>query len=61
MNIIKYFLRDETGMELSEYAVAAGLIALAVSAAFTSLGTQINKTINVLTDSIPTTGKPIAN
>ena len=28
--MIKQFLRDETGLELSEYAVAAALIALAV-------------------------------
>lgn len=60
MNIIKYFFKDETGMELPEYAVVAGLIALALTAAFTSLGTQINKTINVLSERIVTTGDPVA-
>ena len=32
--MIKNFLRDETGLELSEYAVAAALIALAVVGVF---------------------------
>lgn len=54
MNTIKNFLNDETGLELSEYAVAAGLIALAVVAAFTALGTQIGVAINALTGKIRT-------
>ncbi|MFN0111712.1 MAG: Flp family type IVb pilin [Blastocatellia bacterium] len=41
MNPIKTWLADETGMELSEYAVAAALITLAIIAAFTNLGTAI--------------------
>jgi len=32
--MIKNFLRDETGLELSEYAVAAALIAIAVVGVF---------------------------
>ena len=39
--MIKRFLRDETGLELSEYAVAAALVALACVAAFRPLGTNI--------------------
>ena len=39
--MIKRFFRDETGLELSEYAVAAALIALACVAAFQLLGTNI--------------------
>jgi hypothetical protein len=35
---MKNFLLDETGLELSEYAVAAALVALAVAAAFTGTG-----------------------
>ena len=35
------FLKDETGLELSEYAVAAALVAMAVVAAFTALGDAI--------------------
>jgi Flp pilus assembly pilin Flp len=38
---MKTFVFDETGLELSEYAVAAALVALAVAAAFTALGDAI--------------------
>ena len=40
--MIKKFFRDETGLELSEYAVAAALVAIAVVGAFTALGTAIS-------------------
>ncbi|WP_137804569.1 Flp family type IVb pilin [Pseudomonas sp. G(2018)] len=35
------FVRDEDGLTIVEYAVAGGLITLAVAAGFTSLGTAI--------------------
>ena len=35
------FFKDETGLELSEYAVAAALVAVAAVAAFTLLGNNI--------------------
>lgn len=50
--MIKRFLRDETGLELSEYAVAAALVALAVVAAFKTLGTTIDTKIDSLVDGI---------
>jgi pilus assembly protein Flp/PilA len=46
--MIKNFLQDETGLELSEYAVAAALIALGCVTAFTSLGGAIKGKINTL-------------
>ena len=46
--MIKRFLRDETGLELSEYAVAAALVALAAVAAFQLLGVNIALKINEL-------------
>jgi pilus assembly protein Flp/PilA len=46
------FLRDETGLELSEYAIAAALISLAVLAAFTTLGGNIKTVINNLAGKI---------
>ena len=49
--MIKRFLRDETGLELSEYAVAAALIALAVITAFSALGTNIGTKITSLANS----------
>ena len=50
--MIKNFLRDETGLELSEYAVAAALVAMAVVAAFTALGGAISGRINSLASTI---------
>jgi Flp pilus assembly pilin Flp len=49
MKVIKQFLRDETGMEFSEYVVAATLITLAVIAIFTEVGTAIKIRIDTLT------------
>ena len=40
--MFKQFLKDETGLELSEYAVAAALIAVAVAGVFTALGDAIS-------------------
>lgn len=46
--MLKKFLRDESGLELSEYAVAAALIAIAVVGAFTALGGAITDKITEL-------------
>jgi pilus assembly protein Flp/PilA len=46
--MFRKFLKDETGLELSEYAVAAALVALAAVAAFQLLGTNIAARINTL-------------
>jgi pilus assembly protein Flp/PilA len=51
-NMIKRFFRDETGLELSEYAVAAALIALATVAAFQLLGTNITGKITSLANTV---------
>ena len=45
---MKKFLKDETGLELSEYAVAAALVAIAVAGAFSALGDGIAVRINQL-------------
>lgn len=50
--MIKRFFRDETGLELSEYAVAAALVAIAVVGAFTALGTAISSKVNTLAATI---------
>ncbi len=50
--MIKKFLRDETGLELSEYAVAAALVAIAVVGAFQLLGGAITTKIGELTTAI---------
>ena len=50
--MLKKFLKDETGLELSEYAVAAALVALAAVAAFQLLGTNIGIKIDELANKI---------
>ena len=48
MNKLKIFLKDESGLELSEYAVAAALIVAGLVAAFTDLGSTIKGKIEAL-------------
>jgi Flp pilus assembly pilin Flp len=50
--MIKKFFSDDTGLELSEYAVAAALIALATVAAFQLLGTSITSKITDLANNV---------
>lgn len=46
--MFKRFLLDETGLELTEYAMAAALVTLAVVASITALGTNITSVIGNL-------------
>ena len=50
--MIRTFFADESGLELSEYAVAAALVTLAALVAFTTLGTNIGAKIQGLADKI---------
>jgi pilus assembly protein Flp/PilA len=50
--MLKRFMKDETGLELSEYAVAAALVALAAVLAFQTLGGAISTKINDLATKI---------
>jgi len=50
--MIKKFLTDESGLELSEYAVAAALVTLAVMGAFTAVGASIHGVIENLASAI---------
>jgi Flp pilus assembly pilin Flp len=52
MNRIKNFFANESGLELSEYAVAAALIAVACVVAFTALSSAIGSAIDELTTTI---------
>lgn len=47
-SMFRKFLKDESGLELSEYAVAAALVAVAAVLAFQTLGTQIGARISTL-------------
>jgi pilus assembly protein Flp/PilA len=46
------FFKEEDGLTTVEYAVAGALVAAAVVAAFTALGTQVGAVIEGLTVSI---------
>jgi len=41
-------MRDEEGLTVVEYAIAGGLVGLAVITAFTNLGTQVARIINAI-------------
>jgi Flp pilus assembly pilin Flp len=49
---VEKFLRCETGLELSEYAVAAALITVAIAIALATLGNAITDKINTLANQI---------
>lgn len=42
------FIREEEGLTVVEYAIAGGLIGLAVATAFTNLGAQVTAAITRL-------------
>jgi Flp pilus assembly pilin Flp len=46
--MVRKFFKDETGLELSEYAVAAALVAIAVAGVFSALGDSISLKIGEL-------------
>jgi len=50
--MITKFLKDETGLELSEYAAAAALVTLAVVVAFVTLGGNIAGKITSLANAV---------
>lgn len=58
--MFKKFFCDETGLELSEYAVAAALVAITVVGAFQALGGAIDEKIGELTGYIDGSEVPAA-
>ena len=50
--MFRNFLSDESGLELSEYAVAAAMIALATVAAFQLLGSSITSKITDVANNV---------
>lgn len=48
LNEAKRFLLDETGLEMSEYALGAGFMAIAIATAFGELGVQVSNAITSL-------------
>ena len=48
METIKKFFADETGLELTEYAIAAGIIAVGLVVLFSNIGTLIKTKVNTI-------------
>jgi Flp pilus assembly pilin Flp len=56
MNAIKKFWADETGLEMSEYAVAAAIVIVAAVAVWSQLGSAIAVKIDGLRQAVATGG-----
>ena len=54
------FVKDEDGLTIVEYAVAGGLITLAVVAAFILLGTEVGTNIKALCGAVKSRGTAVA-
>lgn len=54
MKPINNFYSDESGLELTEYAVAAALVVIAIVVALTDLGDAMANTMNSLANYIRT-------
>jgi len=50
--MLKKFLLDETGLELSEYAIAAALITIATVLAIQTLGVNVSGKITELANTV---------
>ncbi|WP_347908310.1 Flp family type IVb pilin [Pseudomonas grandcourensis] len=50
------FVKDEDGLTIVEYAVAGGLITVAVAAMFVTLGTNVNTKITALCTAVKGSG-----
>jgi pilus assembly protein Flp/PilA len=47
-NIVKHFVKDESGATAIEYGLIASLIGVAIIAGASALGTSLNSTFNSL-------------
>jgi pilus assembly protein Flp/PilA len=54
--LISKFAKDEDGLTIVEYAVAGGLITVAVAAMFVTLGGEVNTKITALCTAVKGTG-----
>jgi pilus assembly protein Flp/PilA len=50
--MMKSFLKDESGLELSEYAIAAALIVLTIVGTINTLGGNITNKIKTLANTV---------
>lgn len=57
-NIIKRFIKDESGATMVEYAILVALIAVAVIVTVGLLGEKIDTTFNTVVEKLGTTTTP---
>ena len=57
-NLIKRFSKDESGATAIEYGLIAALIALAIIAGATTLGTQLGSKFNAIATKLEKTPNP---
>lgn len=57
-NIIKNFWKDEEGATAIEYGLIAGLIAVAIIATVTALGTNLNNVFEWIKDALGGVSEP---
>jgi pilus assembly protein Flp/PilA len=51
-NIVKHFVKDESGATAIEYGLIASLIGVAIIAGASALGTSLNSTFNAISTKI---------
>ncbi|WP_321337975.1 Flp family type IVb pilin [uncultured Cohaesibacter sp.] len=56
MNKFTHFLKDESGATAIEYALLAGLIGVAIMATVTTLGTNIDKVLGMVSTKLGAIG-----
>jgi len=54
MNMLRRFFRDERGLELSEYAIMAGVVILLAVAVVILIGKNINRIFTLLNGKLDT-------
>jgi pilus assembly protein Flp/PilA len=52
MTLIRNFLNDESGATAIEYGLIAGLVAVAIIAALTALGSSLNNLFSDISDTV---------
>jgi Flp pilus assembly pilin Flp len=56
--MLKRFIRDESGLELSEYAIMVGLIIVIAAGVIWTIGGQINTIFQKLSDALTKAESP---
>ncbi|MBO9542289.1 Flp family type IVb pilin [bacterium] len=57
MNLMMRVLKEEEGQALTEYGLILGLIAVVTVGALTMMGTNVNKMLSSIANTLSATGK----